>query len=174
MRLCRYSGMQQPRQHRRQVKPSVKAVGKLSQIAVAVLGVVNAVIRTADRSLHIAQHSIDPAKARMLHMRKASGAVRDNLRPSLQILTSPILERGNRKARDQLAACKQRFAISAGLYCRHKRRLVQRPTSTIDTAGPLATKISIIAFNSAPPNLRGSSRSIITCTSLCFISQAVL
>ncbi len=94
------------------------------------LTVIDAVVRAADGRLQIAQHRIDPTKARvlgrsaaraghitlmgstnMLDMGKTGRTIRDHMRTALQVLCRPVLERFNREARDQFETRKQRLAI---------------------------------------------------------------
>ena len=58
--------MQQPLRQCRQIMAAVEAIGKLSQVACAVLVVLDPVIRRIQGHFHVAQHDVDTAQRRVL------------------------------------------------------------------------------------------------------------
>ena len=147
---------------------AVEAIGELSQIARAVLAVLDAVIGCIQGHLHIAQHDVDPAQRRMLrrlppttsdmplmpganglHLGKAVGAIgyHTGLRP--QRYSGPLLDDLVGKASHRRQTHALRALLLIGLHGRHEGRLVQRTSPTVDMASTLATQIGVIDLHAS-------------------------
>ena len=158
--------MQQPLRQCRQIMAAVEAIGKLSQVACAVLVVLDPVIRRIQGHFHVAQHDVDTAQRRVLRrlaptagdVALMAGAHRADLSKAARAIGDHVGIRGQRrigptpddlagKAGHRRQADALRALLRIGLHCRHEGRLVQGRAPAMSVASALATQVGIVDFN---------------------------